>query len=261
MPANSIIIDIAPIPLTLETSAPAERMYTIMNHEMVHIATTDQPAASDLRYRKFFGGKVLPVAAHPESIFYQYLTAPRKSSPRWFLEGIAVFLETWMAGGLGRGQGPYDEMMFRSMVRDGAHFYDPLGLVAEGVRVDFQVGANAYLYGGRFMSYLAYTHSPEMVVEWVRRTDDSKRSYLREFERVFGQPLDDAWQDWIEWEHAFQEQNLASIRQFATTNYTFGSIELEKKVPLYGSLSMLATQGHWFAAQLPSVLVKCCQVS
>ena len=219
VPSNSVIVDIAPLPLTFETSAPAERMYTIMNHEMVHIATTDQPASRDLQYRKVFGGKVLPVAQHPETIFYQYLTAPRKSSPRWFLEGIAVFMETWMAGGLGRGQGPYDEMKFRSMVRDGARFYDPLGLVAEGVRVDFEVGANAYLYGGRFMAYLAYTYSPEMVIEWVRRTNDSERSYAKEFKRVFGKSMNQAWQEWVDWEHDFQKRNLASIRQFETTAY------------------------------------------
>jgi len=110
-------------------------------------------------------------------------------------------------------------MMFRSMVRDGAHFYDPLGLVAEGVSVDFQVGANAYLYGGRFMSYLAYSRSPEMLIEWIKRTDESERSYAREFERVFGLPLDDAWQEWIEWEHDFQQKNLEAIRQFPLTPY------------------------------------------
>jgi hypothetical protein len=217
VPANAVIVDIAPIPLTFETTAPAERMYTLMNHEMVHISTTDQPAASDIRYRRLLGGKVLPVAEHPETILYQYLTAPRKSSPRWYLEGIAVFMETWMAGGLGRAQGPYDEMKFRSMVRDGAHFYDPLGLVAEGVAVDFQVGANAYLYGGRFMSYLAFSRSPDMLIEWIKRTDDSERSYAREFERVFGLPLDDAWQEWIAWEHDFQRQNLGKLRQFPIT--------------------------------------------
>lgn len=217
VPRNSVIVDIAPIPLTFETTAPAERMYTLMNHEMVHVATTDQPAASDVRFRKWFGGKVLPVAEHPETIFYQYLTAPRKSSPRWYLEGIAVFMETWMAGGLGRAQGPYDEMKFRSMVRDGGHFYDPLGLVAEGVKVDFQVGANAYLYGGRFMSYLAYSRSPEMLIEWIKRTDESERSYAKEFERVFGLPLDDAWQEWIDWEHEFQRSNLEALRQFTIT--------------------------------------------
>lgn len=219
VPANSVVVDIAPIPLTFETNAPAERMYTIMNHELVHISTTDQAAAVDTKFRKFFGGKVLATPEHPETILYQYLTAPRKTSPRWYLEGIAVFLETWMAGGLGRAQGAYDEMVFRAMVRDNAHFYDPLGLVAEGTQVDFQVGANAYLYGGRFMTYVAYTYSPDKLIEWVRRTDDSRRSYEEAFEQVFGLRLNDAWQNWIDWEHEFQQQNLDSIRQFPTTTH------------------------------------------
>ena len=60
-----------------------------------------------------------------------------------------------MGGGLGRAQGAYDEMVFRAMVRDNARFYDPLGLESEGTSVDFQVGANDYLYGTRFISYLA----------------------------------------------------------------------------------------------------------
>ena len=46
-------------------------------------------------------------------------------------------------------------MVFRAKVRDDAPFYDPLGLVSKGTEVDFNVGANAYLYGTRFMSYLA----------------------------------------------------------------------------------------------------------
>src|SRR5439155_750961 len=87
----------------------------------------------------------------------------------------AVFLETWMDGGLGRAQGGYDEMVFRAMVRDDAHFYDPLGLVSRGVQVDFQVVSNAYLYGTRFVTYLAYTYSPDKVVAWFRRDGTEKR--------------------------------------------------------------------------------------
>ena len=44
-------------------------------------------------------------------------------------------------------------MVFRSMVKDDTHFYEPLGLVSEGIKVDFQAGMNSYLYGTRFMSY------------------------------------------------------------------------------------------------------------
>lgn len=219
VPRNSLFVDIAPLPLTFETSASAERICTIMNHELVHISTTDQATIEDLRFRRWFGGKVAATPDYPLSILYQYLTVPRKTSPRWFLEGIAVFVETWMAGGLGRAQGAYDEMVFRSMVRDDAHFYDPLGILSEGTRVDFQVGANAYLYGTRFLTYLAYEYSPEMVIQWAQRKDGSRRDNAAQFELVFGKSLEQGWQDWVDWEHAFQDTNLAAIRQFPTTPY------------------------------------------
>ena len=50
-----------------------------------------------------------------------------------------------------------------------AHIFDPLGLESEGTRVDFQVGSNSYLYGTRFITWLAYRYSPEQVVAWVAR--------------------------------------------------------------------------------------------
>ena len=159
----------------------------------------------------------MPTADHPETILYNYLTNPRVSVPRWYLEGSAVFMETWMSGGLGRAQSGYDEMVFRAMVRDDAHFYDPLGLVAEGTAIDFQVGVNAYLYGTRFISYMAYQYSPEQVLAWMQRIEGSERYYSARFEQVFGLPLEDAWQDWIEWEHFFQEANLESVRRVPIT--------------------------------------------
>jgi hypothetical protein len=156
---------------------------------------------------------------HPETILYGNLTLPRRASPRWYHEGIAVFLETWMAGGLGRAQGPYDEMVFRAMVRDSAHFYDPLGLEAEGTKVDFQVGTNSYLYGTRFMSYLAWQYSPEKVMDWVARRPGSKRYFANQFQHVFGKSLSAGWSDWIAFEHDFERANLDSLRQHPTTRY------------------------------------------
>jgi hypothetical protein len=212
-PRDAMLLDIAPMSFTFETFAPSERMFTLMNHELVHVATMDKANARDRRYRRLFGGKVYGNADHPESILYQYLTTPRTAVPRWYLEGIAVFMETWMAGGLGRAQGPYDEMVFRAMTRDDAHFYDPLGLASEGTKVDFQVGVNAYLYGARFMTYLAYRYSPEQLIAWVTRTEDSERYYLAQFERVFGQSMDAVWAEWIAFEKDFQRANLAAIRR------------------------------------------------
>lgn len=217
LPRNTLMLDIAPLSFVYEIISANERMNLIMNHELVHVAAYDQAASGDRFWRKIFAGKVRPISEHPGTVAYTYLTAPRFAVPRWYSEGIAVFVETWMAGGIGRAQGAWDEMVFRSMVRDGSRFYDPLGLVSEGVKIDFQVESNSYLYGTRFMSYLAYTYGPERLVEWYSRREGSRRYYLTQFKHVYGQPLNQVWADWIEWEHQFQQANLEAIRQYPIT--------------------------------------------
>lgn len=217
VPTNSVQLDIAPLSRVFETFSASERVYMTMNHELVHVGTMDGWNEQDAWWRRFFLGKPTPQQAHPESVLYFYLATPRVVSPRWYTEGSAVFMETWMAGGIGRAQGSYDEMVFRSMVRDNAHFYSNLGLVSEGTMVDFQVGVNAYLYGTRFFSYLAYHYSPEKVIEWLRRDTDSERYYASQFRQVFGKALGDAWDDWIVFEHEFQQKNLAAVRQHPLT--------------------------------------------
>ena len=207
-PRNGVTLYIAPPSHTLETLPGSERMYSTMNHEAVHLANMDVANSRDLRWRQFFGGKPRQTEEHPESILYNYLTVPRLSVPRWYLEGAASFMETWMAGGIGRAQGAYDEMVFRAMVRDDAHFYSNLGLVSKGVAADFQTGTNAYLYGTRFFSYLADVYSPQAVVEWLKRGEDSEPYYAEQFAKVFGKPLETAWNEWIAWEHEFQAANL-----------------------------------------------------
>jgi hypothetical protein len=216
-PVNSIAFDIAPLSLAFETFPAAERMYSLMNHELVHVATMDMSTEQERRWRRFFLGKVVPDGRHPESMLYSYLTVPRFTVPRWYLEGSATFMETWMGGGLGRAQGGYDEMVFRAMVRDDARFFDPLGLVSMGTRIDFQVGVNAYLYGTRFFTWLALAHGPERVVAWLKRDEGSQRYYADQFRQVFGLPLEQAWQDWIAFERDFQRRNLEEVRKHPVT--------------------------------------------
>ncbi len=229
-PRNAVSVYIAPSNRTLELLPGNERTFMIMNHEMTHVATMDVANSQDLRWRRFFGGKPRQTDRHPESIIYNYLATPRLSAPRWYQEGSAVFTETWMSGGVGRAQGAYDEMVFRSMVRDDAHFYSNLGIVAEGSSIDFQGTVNAYLYGTRFMSYLAYEYSPEKLVEWLKRGEDSERYYSTQFANVFGMPLETAWDQWIGFEHEFQQANLVAIDEHPLTpsrpltNQALGSI-------------------------------------
>jgi len=219
VPYNMVQAQIAPFSFAFETIAGNDRMNIIMNHELVHVATMDRPGRPDRVFRRLFRGKVAPVPEQPESIAYFFLTSPRVAAPRWYHEGIAVFIDTWMAGGLGRAQGGYDEMVFRSMVRDGTPFYDPLGLVAEGTKIDFQVEVNSYLYGTRFMTWLARRYSPEKLIAWVSRGDGSRGYYSRQFTHVFGTSIEQAWASWVKDEHDFQRRNLDAIRAYPVTSY------------------------------------------
>jgi hypothetical protein len=216
-PNNTVLIDVAPLSITMETFTPGERFFTIVNHEMAHVAQMDVWNRRDAFWRRFFHGKPMPIQEHPESIFYNFLVTPRVSTPRWYLEGGAVFFETWMSGGLGRGQGGYDEMVWRAKVRDNDKFYSPLGLESAGIAVDFQVGVNDYLYGTRFMSYLALKYGPDKFVEWQSRREGSKAFYAAQFKQVFGRRLDDVWNDWIAFEHEYQKASLAKLAQYPLT--------------------------------------------
>ena len=216
-PSNMVLLDVAPLSLSMETFSPGERFFTLTNHELAHVAAIDVWNSKDASWRRFLGGKPTPIQKHPESILYNFLTSPRNLTPRWYMEGSAVFFETWMAGGLGRGQGAYDEMVFRAKVRDRGRFFSPLGLESEGTQTDFQVGANSYLYGTRFFSYLALTYGVDRTVEWLRRSEDSKAFYASQFKHVFGRGLDDVWDDWIAFEHKFQQANLAALARYPLT--------------------------------------------
>ena len=262
VPRSTMMIQVSPLSFAFETMAANERMNTIMNHELVHVATMDQATGRDRMFRKLFGGKVNPIAEQPETILYMYLTAPRVAAPRWYHEGIAVFVDTWMAGGLGRAQSGYDEMVFRSMVRDDTPFYDPLGLVSEGTKIDFQLQINSYLYGTRFMMWLANTYGPEKLVDWVRRQEGSRGYYSRHFAQIYGRSLGDAWAAWIASERTFQRANLDAIRLHPTTAYrdvsrrALGSISKahydEKAGKLYAAFNYPGVVAHVGAVDVAS---------
>src|SRR3974377_986375 len=69
------------------------------------------------------------------------------------------------------------------------------------------------------MTWLADAHSPEKLVEWLKRDDGTKRNYADNFEHVYGMPLEKAWDDWIAFERDFQKKNLEEVRKFPVTPY------------------------------------------
>lgn len=230
LPWNFLNIAVSPFDYTFSVVPSNERMQWLMSHELTHQTMCDNSSKSDHIINAVFGGRVLPDNRDPLSMIYSYFTAPRWYSPRWYQEGIAVFMETWMSGGVGRVMGGYDEMVFRTMVHDSAYFYNVIGLETEGTTIDFQVGVNAYLYGTRFISYLAYTYGIPRLKEFYTRTDSTRRFYAAQFKDVYGIPVDKEWDKWIAWEHDFQKRNLETIREYPVSGFrqvtpgTLGSV-------------------------------------
>jgi hypothetical protein len=220
MPRNYLTLGIEPFEYVYETSPTNERINWVMSHELLHIVASDKPAGGDVTARKLFLGKVGASGDQPLSMLYSYWTTPRMYAPRWYHEGAAVFMETWMAGGIGRALGGYDEMVFRTWVKEDTRFYDTVGLESEGKAIDFQVGQMSYLYGTRFISYLAYTYGPQKVLDWVIRKEGTKASYRAQFEQVFGTDLDSEWKKWIEWERSWQQENLKNVGTYPVTPFT-----------------------------------------
>ena len=217
LPKNFISTCISPMNYSFESSVAGERVFSIMNHELVHIAALDNATKSDVFYQNLFNGKVRSSNDHPISMFYSYLTNPRYYSPRWLHEGIAVFVETWMDGGKGNALGNYDEMFFRTRVLENSRIYSPMGLASAGTSADFMSKANYYYYGTRFVSYLAYKYGPDQLLNWIKRKEGSKRGFASSFKQIFEIPISESWNNWIEFEKQFQKNNIEKLNETATS--------------------------------------------
>lgn len=235
LPVNTINIGMAPVNMSYYVGPITERYSHLFRHEYTHIVMTDRPTQGDAAWRRLFGTKVLLNNQHPLTAVWSYLTVPRWYSPRWYHEGIACFMETWLAGGLGRALGGYDEMYFRSIIHDGERMSTVVGLESEGSTKDFQVGANAYLYGTRFVNYLTFRYGYDKLIDFYNRTQGSSAFFATQFKKVYGRHLRHVWSEWQEYEKEHQRENLALISHYPITE----TEKINAEMKSYGSASPL----------------------
>lgn len=217
MPHTMIQIGMAPMNKSYFVAPAGDRYAQLFKHEYTHVVMTDKANSEDEKWRRFTGNKVVPDSKYPLSSVWGYLNVPRWYSPRWYHEGIACFLETWLGDGFGRALGGYDETYFRTQIKEGKELFSVVGLETEGNTSDFQQGSVSYLYGTRFVNYLVLTYGYEKLVEFYNRTDDSEKFYADQFEKVYGRKLREVWGDWIKFEKVHQEENLGIIAEYPLT--------------------------------------------
>lgn len=220
LPVNFIDIGMAPLNMSYYIAPSTERYSHLFKHEYTHIVMTDRPNKRDRFFRSLFGAKVLADNRNPTSMLWSYFTTPRWYAPRWYHEGIACFMETWLSGGVGRALGGYDEMYFRSFIHEDDSLSTVVGLESEGTTKDFQLGTNAYLYGTRFVNYLVMHYSFDKVRSFYNRTEDSKAFFATQFHKVFGKKLRTVWSEWQTYEKDHQQQNITTLQQYPITPTT-----------------------------------------
>lgn len=233
LPHNFISIGMAPLNASYYVSPATERYTHLFKHEYTHTLMTDLPAPRDRNWRRLlFNSKVDANSKYPISSVWSWLTVPRWYAPRWYHEGIACFMETWLSGGVGRAMGGYDEMYFRSLVADDVRLSTVVGLESEGSTKDFQLGTTAYLYGMRFVNYLVLKYGFDKLVAFYNRTPDSKAFFASQFKKVYGRHLRDVWNEWQAYERQHQRRNLDEIAKYPLTELTALGKSLGSASPL-----------------------------
>jgi hypothetical protein len=208
IPQNYIRLEIEPFEPGYEAVPYNERIQWLLSHELVHIAVNDKKSSLGSVIRGLFG-KVQPEKTQPFTTIYSVTGNFKRYTPRWYHEGIAVFLETWLSGGYGRTLGNFDEMYFRTSVLEGRKFPSQWEIETILSQNSIFLENEYYFYGARFVSYLAIHYSVNQVIEWFKTfSNDGLTGFIGKFQEVFGKDFYTAWDDFISAEKAFQNENL-----------------------------------------------------
>lgn len=216
-PQNFIRLEIEPMEPGYEMVPYNERIQWLISHELVHVIVNDAEIGFESFCRSVFR-KVPPEKTQPLSVFYGLLTNYNRYSPRWHQEAIAVYFETWLSGGYGRVLGSFDEMYFRNLVYEGKQFPSQLDLETILSHNSILLENIHYIYGGRFVAYLAIVHGTEKVLDWFRTKEgDAYSGFEGKFRKVFTEDFYKVWNDFISYETKFQEQNIKILEQAEQT--------------------------------------------
>ncbi len=217
VPQNYIRLEIESFEPGYEAILYNERIQWLMSHELVHIIVNDQASDLESTFRSVFR-KVQPDKIQPFTTIYSVLTNFTRYTPRWYQEGIAVFMETWLNGGYGRSLGNFDEMYFRTLVSEGKKFPSHWDIETILTHKSIFLQNIYYFYGTRFASYLAIKYGVQKLIDWYKTyPNQNLEGFLGKFDDVFGTDFYAAWSDFAKTEIQFQKKNLSVLQNSKLT--------------------------------------------
>lgn len=252
VPQNYIRLEIESFEPGYEAIPYNERIQWLLSHELVHILVNDQASDLESAMRTVFG-KVPPEKSQPFTTIYSILTNYTRYTPRWYQEGIAVFMETWLSGGYGRTLGNFDEMYFRTFIREGKEFPTVGDIETILSHKSIFLENIFYFYGTRFVSYLAVHYGVDKVIDWFKTfPNDNLTGFVGKFNDVFDEDFDKAWKKFGKEEREFQSKNIDLIMSAPITPQKRLSLSAFGWVtqPYYDSKTLSVIYGYHKSAHL-----------
>jgi len=152
----------------------------LITHELTHVVHLDT-ILGPARYINFLRGK---------------LYAPNLSQPTWFVEGLAVLMESRQTTG-GRVRSSFFDMELRVPFLEGKML--GLDAVSNGP-LAFPQGSAIYLYGSSLLKYVEDRYGPDKIREISHRYASRliPGGLSRVSREATGRGYDQLWQDWKE---------------------------------------------------------------
>jgi len=167
---------------------------TLITHEYLHIIHLDKSDGSPEYLRNIFGRFAL--------LF------PNVFQPSWVTEGLAVYKETDLTRGIGRGQSTMYEVMMREEVINGLQPIDHVNLPV----ATWPAGTTRYLYGAYFMNYIADQQSDDALHNWVQGYSNNLIPFFinTNANQTLGDNLTPLWKNYSDW---LKEKFIVQVEQ------------------------------------------------
>jgi hypothetical protein len=168
-------------------------MTLLVSHEHTHILHLDQATGLPAFINAILGKVYMP----------------NHVSPRWLLEGIAVWQETELSAGGRLRSTQWDMYLRMDSLEDRLWTLDQITTDADR----WPHGNAAYLYGSFFVEFIARRHGREAIASMIRDYAGSVLPYglNRMAERATGATLEQLWQEFVDARRAEDRAVLARV--------------------------------------------------
>jgi hypothetical protein len=165
---------------------------------------------------------------------------PNQMAPRWFIEGLAVLIETHQTTS-GRIRSSQFQMFIRTAALEDTLLN--LGQASNNPR-QYLRGSHSYIYGAMFLKYIYQKFGMDKIVAFCHEYGKSVIPYgmNRIFREIFGQDVQELYSEWVAFEKKSAQKVKAALEKEGVTNSTALTSDGEDKgLPLFeaGSKSIL----------------------